>query len=152
MALYDPFIERDVDGIRNAARDYREAHSSEELFLSVARFAVLAYSPSQHGKHALLCGLAAHDLRDELGERFDDIVTECGIYAAMARQPWSEPPILDPPDVDSAAGSDEELRAAIEGDDRLRGERWLAARLNDPQLAGSYFAHAAASFAGGGDA
>lgn len=140
MSLYDSLIERDVDGIRTSLRDFRAKHSSDELFLTVARFAVLAYSPSLHGKHAVLCCLAAHDVRDILGGSFDDVVIECAIYAALGRQPWSEPPILDPPAVAADQRTDvEELRNAIRERDRLRAERWLAARLDDEHLPRDFF-------------
>src|SRR5205809_5514335 len=103
--LYSALLERDATGARSAARAYRESHSSHDLFLAVGRFAVLAYAPSQHAKHAMLATLAAYELRDELGERYDDALIECAIYSAASRQPWSEPPILDPPPV-----SDDEPR------------------------------------------
>jgi hypothetical protein len=142
--LYEPLIERDLDAIPAAVRAFREQHSSDELFLAVARFALLAYAPSQHAKHALLACLAVHDLRDELGARFDEAVTELAIYAAGSRQPWSEPPILEPPSVDpSQSATLAELLAAIEAGDRHEGERWLAARIGDPALARDYFAAAA---------
>jgi hypothetical protein len=123
--LYESFLERDVAAIRGAIRDYRSSHSIEELFSEVARFAVLAYAPSQHGKHAVLSCLSSHDLGLS-----DDLLMECAIYAAGSRQPWSEPPITTPPDRAERTGI-EELRAAIEEGDRLRGERWLSARLDD---------------------
>lgn len=129
MKLYEPLIERDLDAIPRACREFRAEHSSEELFLAIARFAVLAYSPSQHGKHALLACLSTWELREELGDRFDDMVIACARYAAEGRQPWSEPPILDPPA--PGTGSIEELRTAVRDCDRLLGERWLAARIDD---------------------
>jgi hypothetical protein len=140
MSLYDPLIERDVDGIRTSLLAFRAEHSSDELFLTVARFAVLAYSTSLHGKHAVLCCLAAYDLRETLGSSFDDVLVECAIYAALARQPWSEPPILDPPAIGPDQRTDvEELRTALRERDRLRAERWLAARLDDEHLPHDYF-------------
>jgi len=145
--LYDPFIERDLAAIPAACRAFREAHSSDELFLAVSRFAALAYAPSQHAKHALLCCLAAHDLRDDLGERFDDALIECAIYTAASRQPWSEPPILDPPPVDeNQRGDIDEMYAAVDEGDRARGERWLAARYSDADFARDYFAVASSDF------
>src|ERR1700709_1574540 len=131
--LYDPLIARDLAAIPGAVRRFRESHSPEETFLAVARFALLAYAPSQHAKHALLACLAVHDLREELGDRFDEAVTELAIYAAGSRQPWSEPPILQTPPVDAAQPGDlAELLAAIEAADRHRAERWLAKRVDDP--------------------
>lgn len=143
--LYEPFIERDLAAIPAACRAFRDEHSSDELFLAVSRFAVLAYAPSQHAKHALLCCLAAHDLRDELASRFDDALIECAIYTAASRQPWSEPPILDPPEPSEHRDVDEML-AAIDAGDRLRAERWLAARYEDADFARDYFAVASADF------
>jgi hypothetical protein len=131
-------IERDIAAIPAALRAFREEHGSHETFLAVARFTVLAYAPSQHAKHALLCCLAAHDLHGAAGARFDDLVTECAIYAASSRQPWSEPPILEPPVLDG------DVPATF--DDRLSAERWLAARLDAPDLARDYFRAATDDF------
>jgi hypothetical protein len=133
-ALYEPLIERDLDAFPAAARAFAEAHSPEELWVAVARFAVLAYAPSQHGKRAVLAVRAAHEVRDELGERWVDLIVECARYAATSRQPWSEPPILEPPEP-SAAGGLDELQAAIAAEDRPRAERWLAARIDDAEPA-----------------
>src|SRR5260370_2641569 len=141
MSLYEPLLERDESGIRTAIREFRRGHSSEELFTAVARFAVLAYAPSQHAKHAVIACRSAWDIREELGDRFDDVVTECAIYAAASRQPWSEPPITDPPAIDAAQRGDiDELRDCIATGDRLRGERWLAKRYRDPDFLRDYFA------------
>ncbi len=144
MKLYEPFIERDLEAIPAAVRDFRAEHSSEELWQAVSRFAILAYAPSQHSKHALFCCLAAWDLRQSLGNRFDEVITECAIYAAASRQPWSEPPFLDPPAVEGNAPRDaDELRQAIAETDRLRAERWLAARFEDADFSTDYFGVAA---------
>ena len=129
-ALYEPLIERDLGGIAEAARAFAAEQAPdramEELWLAVTRFAVLAYSPSQHGKRTVMACRAVHPFRS-----FEWIV-ECARYAAESRQPWSEPPILDPPPVDPAVpASLDELREAMAAKDRLRGERWLAARLDD---------------------
>jgi hypothetical protein len=129
-ALYEPLLERDVEGIRRAAADLARERGAEELYLTVARFAVLAYAPSQHLKHAVVAVLAAHELREESGDRWQDLITECAIYAGQSRQPWSEPPILSPP-APSEHGDADELRAAVAAGDRIRGERWLAARIDD---------------------
>lgn len=134
-ALYEPLIARDLGAVEKAVREFRRDASSEELFLAVARFAVLSYAPSQHAKHAVLAALSTWELREEAGDLWDDLITECAYYAAASRQPWSEPPILTPPDVeDSPAVDVDELRAACEAQDRLRAERWLARRLDDPRL------------------
>jgi hypothetical protein len=128
-ALYEPLIGRELERVPEAVRAFRGAHSSEELWQAVTRFAILAYAPSQHAKHAVLACLAAWEVRDLLGERFDDWMIACARYAAASRQPWSEPPIMDPPEPSS--GDVEELRGAIADGDRLGAERWLAARLQD---------------------
>ena len=147
MRLYDSFIERDLAAIPAAVREFRSGHSSDELWQAVTRFAILAYAPSQHSKHALFSCLAAWDLRDALGNRFDDVVTQCAIYTAASRQPWSEPPILEPPAVAPDSPRDrDELRQAIAAGDRLRAERWLAARFEDPDFAADFFAVAADDF------
>lgn len=144
--LYERLLERDA-AIPEAVRAFREEHSPDELFLAVARFALLAYAPSQHAKHALLCCLTAHDLRDELGGRFDEAVTQCAIYTAKSRLPWSEAPILDPPRLaEGQRGDRAELLAAIEAGDRLRAERWLAKRQHDDDLLHDYFSAAANDF------
>ena len=146
-ALYEPLIERDLAAIPGAVREFRKEHSSNDLYLAIARFAILAYAPSQHAKHAVLCCLAAHELRDDAGDRFDDLLTECAIYIAMSRQPWSEPPILTPPGVhDDQRGDLEEIRAAIAAGDRLRAERWLAKRYHDADFARDFFTVAADDF------
>ncbi len=131
--LYGPLIERDFDAFPPVAHAFLESHSTDELWLAVTRFAVLAYAPSQHAKRAVMACLAAHDVREELGDRWTEMILECARYAAESRQPWSEPPMLDPPDPSS--GEIEELRAAMRDGDRFRGERWLAARLEDADTA-----------------
>ncbi len=133
--FYEALIERDSAQARIAAA----AVHGHERFLSVARFAVLAYAPSQHAKHALLACLAAYELREILGPpRYDDVLLECALYAAASRQPWSEPPILDPPAPDDDAP---------EGfHDRLAAERWLARRWRNDDFAGDYFREAGHDF------
>ncbi|MDP9194114.1 MAG: hypothetical protein M3P06_20650 [Acidobacteriota bacterium] len=131
-ALYEPLIERDLAAIPAAARAFAAEHSADELWIAVTRFAVMAYAPSQHAKRAVMACRAAHDVREELGERWIDMIVECARYAAESRLPWSEPPILDPPHVEAGQPRDvAELRAAIAANDRHRAERWLAARLED---------------------
>ncbi|HSP16609.1 MAG TPA: hypothetical protein VLV78_17825 [Thermoanaerobaculia bacterium] len=131
-ALYERLIERDLEAIPSVVKAF---HSSEELFLAVARFAVLAYVPSEHAKHAFLSTLAAYEMREQYGERWNDLLIECARYAAESRQPWSEPPILEPPVVDNDQPRDvDALRAAVAAHDRLAAERWLAARLDDQSL------------------
>jgi hypothetical protein len=145
--MIEALLERDENRIRAAISDYRKTHSSDELFLEVARFAVMAYAPSQHSKHALLACLSAHDIREECGDRWDALLTECAIYTAQSRQPWSEPPILDPPPIEEGQRGDvEELRAAVAAGDRLRAERWLAKRIDDRDLERDYLTVAADDF------
>jgi hypothetical protein len=135
-AFYEPLIARDLDAVGPAVRAFRNEATSDELFLAVARFAVLSYAPSQHAKHAVLATLAAWELREEAGQRWDELLTECAYYAAASRQPWSEPPIMTLPEVDESVPADiDELRAACDAQDRLRAERWLARRIDDPALA-----------------
>jgi hypothetical protein len=141
MTLYEPLLERDEKGIRAAIREFRRVHTSDELFAAIARFAVLAYAPSQHAKHAVICCRSAWDIRHLLGETFDEVLTECAIYAAGSRQPWSEPPITDPPALDDDQRGDVgELRECVATGDRLRAERWLAKRYRDPDFLRDYFA------------
>ena len=137
--LYEALLERDEAATRRAVEDFGE---DDELFLAVARFAVLAYAPSQHAKHAFLACLAAYDLREELGASYREMLTECAIYAAGSRLPWSEPPILDPPQVDE----EPDLDAALRDGDRLAAEHWLAFHLDDPQLEQRYFEAASRDF------
>ena len=140
MNLYEPLLERDEQGIRAAIREFRRSHTSEELFAAVGQFAVLAYAPSQHAKHAVICCRSAWEIRDLLDERFDDVIIECAIYASMSRQPWSEPPITDPPLIGAAQRGDVgELRECVATGDRLRAERWLAKRYRDPDFLRDYF-------------
>ena len=121
-ALYEPLLERDLAAIPAAVRAYAAAHSPEELWQAVTRFALLAYSPSEHARHALLACLAARGLPEAW-------IVECARYAAEARQPWSEPPILEmPPTAEDQRVDLGELREAIAAGDRPRAERWLAGR------------------------
>lgn len=122
MKLYEPLIERDLDAIPAAVAVFLEEHSPHDLFLAVARFAVLAYAPSQHAKRAVMACRAAWDLRDELADRWPLLLTECARYAAESRQPWSEPPILDTLE----APPEEELRATAKGDALLMLDTALA--------------------------
>jgi hypothetical protein len=67
--------------------------------------------------------LAAHD------DLNVEMIVECARYAAESRQPWSEPPMLDPPEPSTG-----DLAELVAGD-RLRAERWLSARLGDADVA-----------------
>jgi hypothetical protein len=142
--LYEPMIGRDLEAIPSAVLRFRKTHKAGELFDAVTRFAVLSFSPSQHGKHAVLACLAAHHIREEMAEHFDQIMAECAIYAAQSRLPWSEPPITDPPPTENEdPWTDDEIRAAIAEKDRMRGEKWLARRMREPNLESSFFRVAA---------
>jgi hypothetical protein len=144
---YEPLIERDLAAVPAAVAEFRAVHSAEETWTAVTRFAVLAFAPSQHSMHALLACLSVWDLREEFGEQFDDAVVQCAIYAAASRQPWSEPPMLDPPKIGVDQRADvEELREAIAASDRLRAERWLARRYKDVDFASDFFAVASDDF------
>ena len=70
------------------------------------------------------------------------MLTECAIYAGGSRQPWSEPPMLDPPQVEEPP----DLDAAIRDGDRLAAERWLSFHLDAPELEESYFEAASRDF------
>jgi len=129
-ALYEPLIERDLAAIPAAARTFAERHSVDELWLAITRFAVLAHSPSQHGKRAVMACRAAHEMREELGERWLEMIVACATYAAASRQPWTEPPILDPPQGDPGV----DLREAVNAGDRVSAERWLASRLTSDRV------------------
>jgi hypothetical protein len=126
-ALYEPLIERDLAAIPAAAHAFAARHGVDELWIAVARFAVLAYAPSQHAKRAVIACRAAHDVREELGARWLEMIIECARYAAESRPPWSEPPILDPPRVEEEI----DLHAAIAANDRLAAEHWLSAHLDE---------------------
>ncbi|HEV7488165.1 MAG TPA: hypothetical protein VGQ65_21025 [Thermoanaerobaculia bacterium] len=142
---YAPLIERDLAAVPDVVAEFRAAHSAEETWTAVTRFAVLAFAPSQHSMHALLACLSVWDLREEI--EFDDAIVQCAIYAAASRQPWSEPPMLDPPKIEEDQRGDiEELREAITASDRLRAERWLAKRYSDADFASDYFAVASDDF------
>ena len=131
-ALYEPLIERDLDAIPAAVSEFLSSHSLDDLWTAVARFAVLAYAPSQHAKRAVLAVRAAHELRESMGDAWQDLIVECARYASESRQPWSEPPLLDPPAIEpDQPGGIDELRAAIAAGDRPRAERWLARRVDD---------------------
>ena len=143
---FSSFIERDLAAIPAAVAAFRTDRTAEETWIEVTRFAVLAFAPSQHSKHALLACLSAWDLRDDLGAQFDQAIVECAIYAAASRQPWSEPPMLDPPKLEAGQRGDlDELREAIAASDRLRAERWLAKRFRDADFTRDYFAAASAN-------
>jgi hypothetical protein len=141
LKLYEPLIERDLAAIPNAVREFLDEHSPHDLYLAVARFAVLAYAPSQHSKRAVMACRAAWDLRDASGDRWPDLVAECARYIAEARQPWSEPPILDALEVPD----EDDLRARARGDALLMldtatkllpilGEKGKAALLRMPVM------------------
>lgn len=143
--LYEPLIERDLEAIPGRVAEFAAAEGHDALFEAVSRFAYLAYSPSQHGKHALLAVVAAGDLREPLGDdRFVDLLTECAIYAAQSRQPWSEPPLTDPPTV---TDHDVSLASALDSGSRELGEQWLSARFAQSGFDREFFAGSARNLA-----
>lgn len=142
--LYEPLIERDLAAIPARVAEFAAAEGDQSLFEAVARFAYLAYSPSQHGKHAVLAVVAAHDLRESLGARFVDLLSECAIYAAQSRQPWSEPPITDPPVV---TDHDVPISRALDSRSRELAEQWLSARFRSGGFSDEFFAAAAMNLA-----
>lgn len=143
-ALYEPLLHRDADGARAAITHALKTSTSDEVFEAVVRFTLLAFTPSEHGRASLLAVVAARDLGESSGERRDELTAECAIYSASVRAPWSEPPIADPPAIDDAqSDSIDEIRLAIEGKDRLRGERWLAKVIRGERPARRFFEAAA---------
>lgn len=133
--LYQPLIARELDAIPRAVNEFRRDHSSMELLEAVTRFAILAFSPSQHSRHAVLACLAAHSLRGERELNVDGLTTACAVYASQSRPPWSEPPITDPPPLlDSELPNRNDLDEAIANGDRRSAERWLAAHMDDPEF------------------
>lgn len=95
----------------------------------------------------MICCLSAWELRDDLGAKWDDLLAECAIYAASSRQPWSEPPITDPPPLAADQRGDiDELRECVATLDRLRAERWLAMRYRDGDFAHDLFTVATDDF------
>lgn len=133
--LYQPLISRDLAAVPSAVEAFRRTHSIAELFEAVTRFAILAFTPSQHSRHVVLSCLAAHHLRDERGLEQEALLTACAIYAAQSRPPWSEPPITDPPrTAEGQRATRESIDAAIQAGDRLEGEKWLALRMREPRL------------------
>ena len=137
--FYELLIQRDVNAIPAAARAFA---SADELYLAVARFAVLAYAPSMHSKRAVMACRAAYELRDVCGDRWTDLIIECARYTAESRQPWSEPPIIE--EISDVPAREELERAA--GDDALLmidtafalipilGEKGKSALLRMPQM------------------
>ena len=122
MTFYEALIGRDLDAANEAARAFA---SDEELWISVARFAVLAYSPSQHGKRAVMACRAAYELRAHID--FRAMTLECARYTAASRPPWSEPPIIDEPvgriPRDACAGDALLMHDAVEALEPLLGEK-----------------------------
>ena len=93
----------------------------------------------------MIACVSAWAIRDS--SNWDDWLTEVAIYAAASRQPWSEPPITTPPALDDHQRGDvAELREAVAEGDRLRGERWLAKRMNDADFLDDFFAVAQDDF------
>lgn len=138
--LYEPLIERDLEAIPPHVAEFASAEGDQALFEALARFAYLAYSPSQHARHALLGIVAAHDLRESLGPGFVDLLAECAIYAAQSRQPWSEPPLTDPPAV---TDPEVPLSRAMDARSRELSEQWLSARFRSDTFHEEFFVNSA---------
>lgn len=138
----EPLLERDAAAIRKGIRELATNHGPAELYAAVARFAVLAYSPSQHSIAALIAVASAVDLLDVVTDPVA-LLGECAVYVAQVRRPWSEPPIPDPPPLgpDDDA-SEENLVEAVKGRDRLRAERWLARVLESDDSRRRFFSAA----------
>ena len=133
--LYQPLISRELDGVPGAVAVFRRTHSSAELFEAVTRFAILAFTPSQHSRHSVLSCLAAYHLRADEKIEADELLIACARYAAQSRPPWSEPPITDPPRTEEGQRGDRAaIDAAIDAGDRLGAEKWLALRMREPRL------------------
>jgi hypothetical protein len=95
----------------------------------------------------MIACLSAWELRDDLAGAWDGLLAECAIYAAASRQPWSEPPITDPPALEpDQRGDIDELRECVATLDRLRAERWLAKRYRDADFERDYFTVATDDF------
>lgn len=138
--LYEPMLERDLDGIRSRARDFAGEHGTTPLFHAVSRFAALAFNPSQHGRHAFLATLSAWDVRELASERWVDLLAECAVYVAEGRLPWSEAPPLEPPPLEERDRIDREgIQTAIRERDRALAERWLGARASRQDLRDDFF-------------
>lgn len=138
----EPLLERDAAAIRKAIRELAADHEPAELYGAVARFAVLAYSPSQHSIGAILAVAAAADLLEVISDPFA-LLGECAVYVAQIRRPWSEPPIPDPPPLEADDDASEaNLVEAVQGRDRLRAERWLARVLEGDDSRSRFFSAA----------
>ncbi|HVT44638.1 MAG TPA: hypothetical protein VMT00_09630 [Thermoanaerobaculia bacterium] len=145
--LYETMSVRALERIPRAVGKFRAAHSSSELFTAICRWAVAYYSTEEHSKHAFLACHSAHRLRESLGERFDDLLVECALYAADSRLPWSEPPVMEPPSIERDQPFDlGEIRDAVAAEDRPRGERWLARAIYEPDFAPRFLTVAADDF------
>ncbi|MGH9459228.1 MAG: hypothetical protein ACRD2J_16455 [Thermoanaerobaculia bacterium] len=142
-SLHEPMLTRDEAEIRSVVASIAREEGAEALFRAVSRFALLAYNPSQHAKHALLAVTAAWEVREDLGGDFAAVLAECAVYAANARLPWSEAPLLDPPRHEGQSVSLDEAREAIRARDALRLQSWLAARIRSGELREAFFELAA---------
>lgn len=138
--LYEPMLERDLDGTRSRAVDFAREHGPVDLFHAVSRFAALAFNPSQHGRHAFLATLSAWDLREACGERWVEMLAECAVYVAEGRLPWSAAPLLEAPPLEEQDRIDREgIRTALRERDRDLALRWLGARASRPGLIDDFF-------------
>jgi hypothetical protein len=147
--LIEPLLERDENAIRDAIHLRFERQPAGEALDDIIRFSLLAFAPSQHGIGALLATVAASELLEATDA--ERLVSECAIYAARVRQPWSEAPITDPPNLTAAdEGSPEQIARAIDSHDRLAAERWLARILEAADAKARFFDAATADAGDGG--
>jgi len=138
--LYEPLISREIDQIAPAVLAFQRENGRSELIAALSRFAILAFAPTEHGRHALFAIAAAASLVDDFPESANEILISCARYSASSRLPWSEPPIPDPPPVsDPEAYDAAALHRAVSSGDRLDGERWLAANMDRTGFASLFF-------------
>ncbi|HVT01949.1 MAG TPA: hypothetical protein VHL58_01080 [Thermoanaerobaculia bacterium] len=146
--LYEPLISRDLENIAPAIRRFLNEDSVAALETALARFAVLAYAPTEHARHAIFAIASAAAAIETFPDHSEEILAACARYTASSRLPWSEPPIPDPPRIDDATGyTSEKLRQAVADGDRLEAERWLAANFLRPDFPEVFFAAAAEDLA-----
>lgn len=126
--LLDALLHRDDAEIETQIAAVARDEGIDAAYRVTLQFAVLAFAPSEHSR-SVIAGLDALKTLDlEPSTRLRQ-VTHLARYAAAARRPWSEAPITTPPPATPADGERSSLSRALKERDRLRAERWLAARL-----------------------
>ncbi|MGA7613632.1 MAG: hypothetical protein WBX15_00495 [Thermoanaerobaculia bacterium] len=144
-SLFESLIVRDDDAIRAEIPRLAREEGEEAALLSVTGFAVLGFTPSQHGKHALLACVAAFDLLERFPPLSAEILTECAIYVGQSRPPWTEPPVFNEPAPDPAFTDPARLHEALASSDLETAERWLVSVRERDDFAALFF-EAASSF------